>query len=213
MGDLFHSIQQARGTNRRIQNNAREGNVPPSLRAFTLFREEKTKQMNGSKMSATAVSDAWKALTHANRKLYLDAAMAENASKHSNTQLKATATAAVAAATSADAHETDASTAAAAAVAATKKSKSKKKGKSAKDKTTTIDTPVLREIRRFDNVQELVSIFGPAACQRFVSSMLTPSGRVKVKHFVRNPVLLKFDGRHNELSVGFSVAAEFVRSR
>jgi len=42
--------------------------------------------------------------------------------------------------------------------------------------------------------------------------MLTPSGRVKVKHFVKNPVLLKFDGRSNELSIGFSVAVEFVRS-
>ena len=71
---------------------------------------------------------------------------------------------------------------------------------------------MLREIRRFDNVQELVSIFGPASMTRVVSSMLTPSGRVKVKHFVKNPVLLKFDGRSNELSIGFSVAVEFVRS-
>ena len=71
---------------------------------------------------------------------------------------------------------------------------------------------MLREIRRFDDVQELALIFGPASMVRVVSSMLTPSGRVKVKHFVRVPVLLKYDGRSNDLSIGFSVAAEFVRT-
>lgn len=70
--------------------------------------------------------------------------------------------------------------------------------------------PVLREFRKFENLDELSNIFGPASMMRVVGSMLTPSGRVKVQHFVRGPVLLKFDGDLKELSLGFHVAAKFM---
>ena len=71
--------------------------------------------------------------------------------------------------------------------------------------------PVLREIRKFENLAMLARIFGPASMIRIVGSMLTPSGRVKVKHFVKGPVMLKYDGGARELTIGFSVGAEFKR--
>ena len=39
----FH-ILQARGSSRRIQNNAREGNASPAVRAFAIFKKEKLSQ-------------------------------------------------------------------------------------------------------------------------------------------------------------------------
>ena len=72
------------------------------------------------------------------------------------------------------------------------------------------DPPVLREVRKFEDLNELLHIFGPASMVRVVGSMLTPSGRVKVQHFVRDPVLLKYDGGTNELSIGFGVSAKFM---
>ena len=61
-----------------------------------------------------------------------------------------------------------------------------------------------------EDLNELLHIFGPASMVRVVGSMLTPSGRVKVQHFVRDPVLLKYDGGTNELSIGFGVSAKFM---
>ena len=216
---------QARGTSRRIQNNAREGNVPPTLRAFAVFRKEKlekSKVEGGVKLSATAISDQWKAMTHGQRKLYLDAAMmgvksskaasGSGATKGNDGDASSTSTSTSSSSSSSSSSSTSTSTSTStSSTKGGKHAKSHKKGKSSNSRIQ-VDTPVLREIRRFDDVQELALIFGPASMVRVVSSMLTPSGRVKVKHFVRVPVLLKYDGRSNDLSIGFSVAAEFVRT-
>ena len=209
---------QARGTSRRIQNNAREGNVPPTLRAFAVFRKEKlekSKVEGGVKLSATAISDQWKAMTHGQRKLYLDAAMMGVKSSKAASGSGATegndGDASSSSSSSSSSTSSSTSTSSTHPTNGGKHAKSHKKGKSSNSRVQ-VDTPVLREIRRFDDVQELALIFGPASMVRVVSSMLTPSGRVKVKHFVRVPVLLKYDGRSNDLSIGFSVAAEFVRT-
>merc|ERR1712166_1507767 len=44
------------------------------------------------KLTTSAITDAWKALTNALRKPYLDAAAAENKSKHANVQPSSTTT-------------------------------------------------------------------------------------------------------------------------
>ena len=224
---------QARGSSRRIQNNAREGNASPAVRAFAIFKKEKlsqakqnTKKTNtkkkkkgnnggggggkdGSiKLTTSAITDAWKALTNALRKPYLDAAAAENKSKHANVQPSSTTTTT----TNEESSSTTSSSSSSSSTSSTSSSSSKKKSKGGYSRNTNV-APVLCEVRRFNNVRELASIFGPASMVRIVSSMLTPSGRVKVKHVVRQPVLLKYDGKINELSVGFSVAAEFVRNK
>ena len=88
------------------------------------------------------------------------------------------------------------------------KKAARKKSKASGDRGD--DPPVLREVRKFEDLNELLHIFGPASMVRVVGSMLTPSGRVKVQHFVRDPVLLKYDGGTNELSIGFGVSAKFM---
>jgi hypothetical protein len=182
-----------------------------------LFREEQSK--NG--FSDSNITDRWKALTHTNRKIYLDAAMAEcNQKRNEQMEIEQMKNkdSGHAESSSPSSLSSSSSSSSSTTTTTTKISSSSSSSSSSTSKLTNkrgniaIDAPILREIRRFDNVQELVSIFGPASMVRVVSSMLTPSGRVKVKHYVKNPVLLKFDGRTNELSVGFSVAVEFVRS-
>jgi len=151
-------------------------------------------------------------LTNALRKPYLDAAAAENKSKHANVQPSSTTTTTTNEESSLTTTSSSSSSSSTSSTSSTSSSSSKKKSKGGYSRNTNV-APVLCEVRRFNNVRELASIFGPASMVRIVSSMLTPSGRVKVKHVVRQPVLLKYDGKINELSVGFSVAAEFVRNK
>ena len=152
--------------------------------AFAEFRKVFKKTHVGETVPKTAVSEAWRNLSDDERKKYFDAV--ESAKKARKGVESATGV-------------PEAGTAAGA------KKKQKNLGGEGNNAT-----PVLREVRKFENLNELLHIFGPASMVRVVGSMLTPSGRVKVQHFVRDPVLVKYDGGANELSIGFGVSAKFM---
>jgi hypothetical protein len=151
--------------------------------AFAVFRKVFKKTHKGEAVPKTAVSEAWRNLSDEERKKYFDAAESAKTEKEG------------------------ASSAAGSAAGAAAGVKNKKKNPGGKSGDA---PPVLREVRKFEDLNELLHIFGPASMVRVVGSMLTPSGRVKVQHFVRHPVLLKYDGGVNELSIGFGVSAKFM---
>lgn len=157
--------------------------------AFAEFRKVFKKTHVGETVPKTAVSEAWRNLSDDERKKYFDAV--ESAKKASAKKARKGVESA-----------TGVLEAGAAAGAKKKQKNLGGEGNNA--------TPVLREVRKFEDLNELLHIFGPASMVRVVGSMLTPSGRVKVQHFVRDPVLVKYDGGANELSIGFGVSAKFM---
>ena len=161
--------------------------IPPhntTQTAFAEFRKVFKKTHAGKSVPKTAVSEAWRSLSDDERKKYFDAV--ERAKK---------------------AKEGLGSAMGAAGAGGSAGAKKKKKNPGGEGNDA---PPVLHEVRRFEDLNELLHIFGPASMVRVVGSMLTPSGRVKVQHFVRDPVLLKYDGGANELSIGFGVSAKFM---
>eukprot|EP00942_MAST-04A_sp_MAST-4A-sp1_P009419 g9419.t1 len=82
-----------------------------------------------------------------------------------------------------------------------------------KSKTTkkNITIPFLHEVRRFEDLNELTRIFGPATLRRNVGTILTPTGRIHVAHVVTSPVRFKYDGQKGELGMQFDYKVEYVR--
>ena len=179
--DVYLSLFQASGTGRRLLS-VRNKTAPIGFTAFNIFRKE----MKLKSLSLNEIAKKWRELDEHARQEYYDK-VEEEVTEDEETNGNSTTT--------------------------TGRIKKKKTSNKTKSKTTkkNITIPFLHEVRRFEDLNELTRIFGPATLRRNVGTILTPTGRIHVAHVVTSPVRFKYDGQKGELGMQFDYKVEYVR--
>jgi hypothetical protein len=181
--DVYLSLFQASGTARRLLS-VRNKTAPIGFTAFNIYRREMK-----SEMSLNEIGKKWREMGEQARQVYYDKVEEEEKDNYDN----------------------NSSTTASATKNKVKTKNKNGKSKSGKAAKKTITTPFLHEVRRFQNLNELTRIFGPATLRRNVGTILTPTGRIHVAHVVASPVRFKYNGQKGELGMQFDYKVEYVR--
>ena len=178
--DVYLSLFQASGTGRRLLS-VRNKTAPIGFTAFNIFRKE----MKLKSLSLNEIAKKWRELDEHARQEYYDK-VEEEVTEDEETNGNSTTT--------------------------TGRNKKKKTSNKTKSKATkkNITIPFLHEVRRFEDLNELTRIFGPATLRRNVGTILTPTGRIHVAHVVTSPVRFKYDGQKGELGMQFDYKVEYV---
>ena len=153
--DVYLSLFQASGTARRLLS-VRNKTAPVGFKAFNMYRKEMKAKASEKNGSVLTLNDIGKKWRE----------MDEQARQRYYDKVEQESEAK---------EEGDGGK--------TRKASSKNAKQSNRGKKR-ITIPFLHEVRRFENLDELSRIFGPATLRRNVGTILTPTGRIHVAHVV-----------------------------
>ena len=153
--DVYLSLFQASGTARRLLS-VRNKTAPVGFKAFNIYRKEMKAKASGKNGSALTLNDIGKKWRE----------MDEQARQRYYDKVE---------------QESEAKEEGGGGKTKRANSKNTKQSNRGKKRIT---IPFLHEVRRFENLDELSRIFGPATLRRNVGTILTPTGRIHVAHVV-----------------------------